>query len=106
MLATLSATESRKEAFAAVSALIKQWKPLLTKFARNANDQKECIVAMEVRILPACRMRQGARRPRRDQSVEQGLIKGSARWEATAVTQSFEGLGLGGRRTRCLGLKV
>jgi hypothetical protein len=55
MLATLAATDSRKEAFAAVSKLIKQWKPLLTKFARNANDQKECIVAMEVRTWNAAR---------------------------------------------------
>merc|ERR1712216_225694 len=44
---TLAPTETRKEAFTAVTTLIETWKPLMCKFARNTSDQKECIVALE-----------------------------------------------------------
>ena len=47
MLGTLAPTESRKDAFAAATKLIKDWKPLVQKFARSIVDQKQTIVAIE-----------------------------------------------------------
>uniref|UniRef100_A0A7S4KCD1 Translation initiation factor eIF2B subunit epsilon n=2 Tax=Guillardia theta TaxID=55529 RepID=A0A7S4KCD1_GUITH len=47
ILNTMTVTSSRKEAFANAVKLIKTWKPLLSKFARSVNDQKETMVALE-----------------------------------------------------------